>query len=192
MASKQGKAPYIDPSTLDFVLRRLCGPNAARNSAILHTSHYLGLRAEELAALTLGDVLTRHGELRDAVRLLKHMTKGAKFREVYLVHPGTRASIQAYLRTRGTRAPERPLFLSQKGDGFSANTMQRLIGNLYRAAGVPGSSHSGRRSFATNFVERGADVYGVMTLMGHASITTTQEYLHSSPERLRKLSGLLT
>jgi len=36
MASKQGQAPYIDPHTLDFVLSRLSGPNAARNIAILH------------------------------------------------------------------------------------------------------------------------------------------------------------
>lgn len=83
MASKQGKAPYIDPGTLDFVLQSLRGPNAVRNSAIPHISHYLGLRAKELAALTLGDVLTPQGELRDAIRLLKHTTKSAKFREVW-------------------------------------------------------------------------------------------------------------
>jgi len=119
MASKRGNAPYIDPDTLDFVLTRLSGPNAARNSAILHISHYLGLRAKEIASLTLGDMLNRRGELRDSICLLKHMTKGAKFREVYLVNTGARAAVEDYLRTRGTRAPERPLFLSQKGDAFS-------------------------------------------------------------------------
>lgn len=191
MASKQGQAPYIDPDTLDFVLTRLSGPNAARNSAILHISHYLGLRAKEIASLTLGDVLNRRGELRDSIRLLKHMTKGAKFREVYLVNAGARSAVEAYLRTRGTRAPERPLFLSQKGDAFSPNTMQRLIANLYRAAGVPGSSHSGRRSFATNLIEKGADVHSIMSLMGHTSINPTQKYLHASPQRLKKISGLL-
>jgi len=167
------------------------GPNQARNRAILLVSYNLGLRAKELASLTIGDMLDADGRLNETIRLLKHMTKGAKFREVFLVHDATRQTLEDYLSHRGRRGGDRPLFLSQKGQPFSANSMQRLMGQLYHNAHILGSSHSGRRSFATRLIERGADIYAIKELMGHESITTTQAYFFASPERLKKISKLL-
>lgn len=63
--------------------------------------------------------------------------------------------------------------------------MRRGVAGLYRDAGVAGSSHSGRRSFATMLIEGGADIYSVKELLGHSSIATTLVYLTASPERLK-------
>ncbi len=39
------------------------------------------------------------------------------------------------------------------------------------------SSHTARRSFATNLYLRGADLYSISQMMGHASVEMTQNYL---------------
>lgn len=172
------------------MLQAQCGANADRDIAILYLSHYLGLRAKELASLRVGDVFDPKSGVREVIRLLAMMTKGDRYREVFLVKDEARQAILRYISTRSTR-PEAPLFLSQKGGALSPNTMQRLVANLYLKADVKASSHSGRRSFATRLIEAGADIYAVKELLGHTSIVTTQRYFSTSPERLKKTAGLL-
>ena len=181
---KRGQAPYLPKEVLDRVIGDVRGINAARNRAVLLFSHYLGLRAKEIAGLVIGDVFDPRTGIRDTLRLFK--TKGDKFREAFLVNEETREALNAYLTYRGVTHTETPLFLSQKGGAFSANTMQRMIGNLYRRASVRGSSHSGRRSFATRLIESGTDIFTIKELMGHSSISTTQQYFATSPERLKR------
>lgn len=186
---RTGKAPYVPPTTLRRTLDAQAGIHQLRNRTILLLSHYLGLRAKELAGLVVGDVFDIHaGEVREVVRLF--VTKGNKFREAFLVNAETRDHVRRYLVTRPARH-DAPLFLSQKGGAFSANTMQKLVRNIYLEAGVAASSHSGRRSFATHLIEKGADIYAVMEMMGHSSITTTQGYFSTSPARLKRFAGAL-
>ena len=57
------------------------------------------------------------------------------------------------------------------------------------------SSHSGRRTFATNAARKATTVGGslrdVQDLLGHASINTTQRYLEPSSEAKRRLVELV-
>lgn len=189
---KQGKAPYIGLAELAATLAAQTGIHATRNQAILMLSHYMGLRAMELAKLTIGDLYDpQTREVRESVRLLSCMTKGQKFREVYLTHVPSRQILATYLASRGLRYMDAPLFLSQRGGAFSPNTMQRLLAIMYQRAGVVGSSHSGRRSFATHLIETGADVFAIKELLGHTSIATTQRYFSSNPSRMKKFVSLL-
>jgi integrase/recombinase XerD len=95
----------------------------------------------------------------------------------------------AYLDTRKHDPLGRPLFLSQKGGAFSPNSLQRLFSTLYQdLAGIEGAtSHSGRRTFATNLLSGGANIKELQVLMGHSSINTTAIYVQEDPERLANL-----
>lgn len=189
---KHGVAPYVPKTTLEAVIAAQSGVNCVRDQAILYCSHYLGLRAKELASLRVGDIFdARTGQVRESIRMLASMTKGEKYREVFLVNEEARQAVQQYAKVRGTRCAEAPFFLSQKGGAFSPNTLQRLMASLYRKANVKASSHSGRRSFATRLVEAGANIYVIKELMGHSSIATTQRYFATSPERLKRAAAML-
>lgn len=184
---KSGKAAYISEIDLQLTLKSLKGKNATRNQAVLLASHFMGLRAKEMASLKMGDVYDfRNHILRDTIRLLAAYTKGNKYREVFLLDTTARNIMLEYILSREDSGPEAPLFLSQKLQPFTANTMQRMIGNLYKKAGINGTSHSGRRSFATRLIRHNVDIYSIQQLMGHSSITTTQEYFASDPNLLKE------
>ena len=183
-----GKAPYISEDDLEFTLEALKGPNALRNRCVLYFSHFLGLRAKELSMLTVGDVYDiKKDKLKETIRLLGKITKGNRYREVFLMNPVARALVEEYITKERPKDPQAPLFLSQKGGAFSPNSMVTMINNCYKKAGIQATSHSGRRSFATRLIRKGGDIYSIQQLMGHSSILTTQKYFVSDPELLKSV-----
>lgn len=187
MARKDGPAPAVPKQAFEQTLDALSGRQVLRNWAVLYASHYLGLRAVELARLTVGDAWdSRSADIKRHIRLKSAYTKGNKFRSVPLASEEARKILRDYVCSRLPCGMDEPLFLSQKGGAFSPNTLQRMVKNLYRKAGVEGSSHSGRRSFATRLITAGVDIYRVKTLMGHASIQTTQRYFDTSDDLLEE------
>lgn len=187
MARKDGPAPAVPKEAFERTLDAQAGRLYLRNWAVLYVSHYMGLRAVEMSRLTVGDAWDSHSaDIKRHIRLRSAYTKGNKFRSVPLASPEARKVLRDYLESRFPCSMTDPLFLSQKGGPFSPNTMQRMIKRLYQAAGVEGSSHSGRRSFATRLISAGVDIYRVKTLMGHASIQTTQRYFDTSDDLLEE------
>lgn len=166
---------------------------------MFYISFGLGLRAKEMAALQIRHVLGINGQLLDELHLNGRMTKGGKQRVIYLTNPQVRRAIREYIDERIEEDGilfnyEAALIRSQKGDHFSPNTLQQLFHRLYRWALLQGaSSHSGRRTFATRLIEKGTDIKAVSTLMGHASIGMTAQYVEDNPLRLKQIcNGLFS
>ena len=67
--------------------------------------------------------------------------------------------------------------------------MFALVRRVAVRAGLdnPLSPHGLRHAFATHMVERGADLRVVQTLLGHASIATTEVYTHVSRAHLSRI-----
>jgi len=174
----------------DYIATR---PHAARNRAMLLTTHLAGLRVGEVALLSWSDAVDSNGQVREEIRLNADQTKGRHPRTVY-VSPKLRKELQAYVNSISTRAPEAAFFYTQKHPrrGFTPNTLTQLFFNLYRGAGIEGaSSHSGRRTFITTLAARGVGVRVLMSLAGHKNISTTQAYIDVNDDQKRKAVELL-
>ncbi|MGV0981021.1 MAG: tyrosine-type recombinase/integrase [Polynucleobacter sp.] len=191
---KEGKAKAFTEQELRRTLRIISKkPHAKRNTALLWCSFGLGLRAKELASLHVEHVLGADGRLLEEVNLSSAMTKGAKQRFVYLTNTSLMEALEDYLAERENKEgisfnQQAPLFTSQKGGAFTPNTMQQLFHRIYVEAKIYGaSSHSGRRTFATTLIEKGADIKAVSRLMGHSSISMTAQYVEDNPLRLKQM-----
>jgi integrase/recombinase XerD len=165
--------------------------HAPRNRCAFMISTLAGLRAIEIASLKIGSVLGSDGHVADRITFTKNQTKGGKPRSVP-VSKRLAKELTTYLKSLHRTAPEAPLFTSQKGGGFTAHGIVVLLQRLYKAAGVDGaSSHSGRRTFATNLAEQGVGVFVLKELLGHASIQTTSVYVDAGEHQQRNAVELL-
>ena len=185
--SKQAKTLTLTElrRVLDYVATR---KHAARNRAMLLTTHYAGLRVGEAASLRFNDVVDASGNIRNEVRLSAAQTKGGNARTVF-VNEKLRKELETYIKFYNPNNPQHKLFYSQKkdSDGFTANTMTQFFHYLYRRAGIEGaSSHSGRRTFITNLASKGVGVRVLMSLAGHRNISTTQAYIDVNDDMKRR------
>ena len=76
-----------------------------------------------------------------------------------------------------------------KISGLTPRQIQRIIKKYVKLAGIVKkvTPHTLRHSFATDLLQNGADIRSVQTMLGHASITTTQIYTHVTNEGLREI-----
>ena len=159
--------------------------HAARDRAIVLFSFLAGLRAKEIAALTMANVTDEDGNVREEFTLSPQQTKGRKARRVF-VNARLQRELILYLKHKKFRAICPALFQSQKGAHFSANTMCQLLLRIYDEAGIAdATSHSGRRTFITNLAAKGIGVRVLAELAAHSSLATTQRYIDVNDEQLR-------
>ena len=80
------------------------------------------------------------------------------------------------------------VFLNNRGRKLSRVMIFTLIKNILIKIGIKKkvSPHTFRHSFATELIERGANLRAVQEMLGHESITTTQLYTHINREFLRQ------
>ncbi len=154
-------------------------------------SFYAGLRAKEIAALSVGNVFDETGAVREQFILSAAQSKGGQTRTVYLNQRLRRALVD-YGDTIKLMDPQQALFASQKGGHFSANTMCQLFLDIYKACGLKdASSHSGRRTYITRLANKGVGVRLLAALAGHAHISTTQRYIDVNSDQLSQAVELL-
>ncbi|HUH11813.1 MAG TPA: tyrosine recombinase [Longimicrobiales bacterium] len=162
------------------------GFRAVRDLAIVETLYATGIRLSELRGLDMAMV----DLLGDQVKVLG---KGSKERIVPLGRSATTALRRYELRRAEVVAKSggdrEALFLSERGKRLSARQLQNVVAALLEAAaeGAGLSTHSMRHSFATHLLDAGADLMAVKELLGHASLSTTRIYTHTSTERLKRI-----
>jgi integrase/recombinase XerD len=191
--SKQ--AEVLSPDEFKRLLKIVsASKHAKRDTLLVLMSYGLGLRAVELAALKIHQVLNENGKVRETLQLVR--TKGDKKRTLYLSEPRIKKAILEYIEERKIISEKKrtifsiqqALFLSQKHGQFTNKTLARRFDIIYREAGFVGvTSHSGRRTFATNLIEQGVDIKAVSTLMGHSNIQMTAQYVQNNPVRLSNI-----
>jgi len=162
-----------------------------RDQTIIHMSFLAGLRAMEIAALTVGDVYDAAGAVRSQFNITGTQTKGGNTRAIYVSNKLKRVLTQYQACVAG-RTADAPLFLTQQHSSFSANTMCQLFLNIYSDFGLKGaSSHSGRRTFITKLANTGINVRLLAALAGHQHISTTQRYIDVNDAQLAQAVELI-
>lgn len=166
------------------------GFRPVRNLAIMELFYGTGMRLSELQGLSIADV----DLVSERVRVLG---KGRKERIVPLGRSAIRAlrgyyAVRTEVMDAATRPERRAVFVGQTGRRLSARQVQNIVGEFLSGiadeAGI--STHSLRHTFATHLLDAGADLLAVKELLGHASLSTTQIYTHTSKERLKKVYRL--
>jgi integrase/recombinase XerC len=162
-----------------------------RDSAMLELLYSTGMRVSELVGC-------KATCLDFASEMVRVRGKGNRERLVPMGREAVKA-LQAYgaareeqLRHRlqlGKNVDREPLFLNSRGTRLSARSVERLIAEYGRRAGIdkPVTPHVLRHSFATHLLEMGADMRSVQELLGHASLSTTQKYTHLDMVHLMKV-----
>lgn len=177
-----------------------------RNLAMIEMFYSCGLRLSELQGIDLPDLdlLTQQVKVRGKGRKERIVPVGDHAQRAvrnYLVKRdtllarvgGTKAGPSKgsadVPKKRNVRLGRNALFLSERGTRASTRAVQHAIVGLISAVdeGAGLSTHALRHTFATHLVDAGADLRAVQELLGHASISTTQIYTHTSVERLKKV-----
>lgn len=159
----------------------------ARDRAILELFFSTGMRVSELARLRKDQVNLKREEF--TVR-----GKGDKTRIVFLSHQA-RATLKTYLDMRKDDVPhifvrhDRAKGGAKEIGALTPRSIERLVHHYSVAAGIPKkvSPHTLRHSFATDLLMNGADIRSVQSMLGHASITTTQIYTHITNQQLKDI-----
>jgi len=141
-----------------------------------------GLRVEEVASLSLGDI-----DLKQK-RIMVVEGKGGKDRVVYISDDAVDA-LMAYLKLRSHRRVKK-VFLVEKGDykgqPISVRGIQKRMEYYARKTGLKISCHHLRHTMATQLLNADAQVESIQDLLGHNWITTTERYCNVSNVKVKR------
>ncbi len=158
-----------------------------RDYAILMMLAKLGLRADEVATLTLDDIDWRAGEM--------HVRAKGRQRARMPMPPDVGAAVVAYLRDGRPKSSCRRLFVRTLAPhvGFaSGSAITWIAKTALDRAGVRDCAHRGahvfRHSLATELLRSGATLTEIGQLLRHEDHDTTRIYAKVDIEALRTLS----
>jgi len=156
-----------------------------RDNLIISMLYQTGMRRAEIIGLQDSDIDLIQGQIRVF----------GKRRKERVVPVGERlaAQIEAYMQVRrGFEAPEHYLLTAARHDGtYGQMTAQALYQVVRKRMGEVSSlkkhsPHVLRHTFATTMLNNGADIRTIQTLLGHASLSATQVYTHTTFEQIQK------
>ncbi|MDF1546072.1 MAG: tyrosine-type recombinase/integrase [bacterium] len=155
-----------------------------RDFLIIALLYATGIRREEAASLKLEDI-------DFAARTLSVLGKRNKVR-VVPIGDAAFEDLTSYLECRREFIEEkeslsRHLFLNRSGDRLSVRSIDRVVKKFGRLKGLDMTPHMLRHSFATHLLENGADLMLIKEVLGHASLSTTQQYTHVTAEAMKKV-----
>lgn len=163
-------------------------PAVIQERAILELFYSTGIRLSELTGLNLSDI-----DLN-----LKQITVLGKGNKQRIVPVGSEAliAIKNHLSHReglfGKRTDEdarRALFLAASGHRIYPRIVQKMVKRYFEKTSeiTQKSPHVLRHSFATHMLDAGADIRIIKEFLGHANLSATQIYTHTSVERLKNV-----
>lgn len=179
---------YMSPRDVERLLRSCdrTSTTGRRNHAVLLLLARLGLRASEVAALELGDVRWREGEI---------LVRGKGLvRDRLPLLPDVGEALALYVKKDRPHAASRHVFLCRRaphrGFGHPSTVTTIVTRALVRAGLAPPTrgAHLLRHSLATMMVRRGASLAEIGQVLRHRSPNTTEIYAKLDFDALRDIA----
>lgn len=188
----RARDPYRGPvKTLEFeevihLLQSIDKSNilGLRNFTLFSLIYALGLRLGEAIAINVTDIDFTNG-------IVHIYGKGRRERDVPLTKPVLKLlKIWLEARCRMLNAfAEKAFFLSKKGNRLSPRTAEDNFQKIVKRSGPFSidhvTPHTLRHAFASHAVDGNCDMLVLKTILGHASLKTTELYIHPSIKTLR-------
>lgn len=160
----------------------------ARDMALWELMYSCGTRISEILALNVEDVFDLSQMPPTVFDSIKVTGKGSRQRMVFV---GKFAGV-ALLRYHELRDvfPDKKnsaLFLNKNGSRLTRRGAAFVLQERRKRLQLTQefTPHSLRHSFATDMLNLGADIRHIQSMLGHASVSTTQNYTYVAKERLQ-------
>ncbi|MBI5814491.1 MAG: tyrosine-type recombinase/integrase [Nitrospinae bacterium] len=160
------------------------GKASIRDRAILEILYATGMRASELASLSVENV--------DFHR--KFITVRGKGKKERLVPFGLKAEKAINELIFATPLAQEdamglPMFTNPRGKRLSVRSIHSIVKRRAKLCGMdrPVAPHKLRHTFATHLLDGGADLRVIQEMLGHSSLSTTQKYTHVGLAQLMKV-----
>lgn len=156
---------------------------ACRDKAMFELAYSSGLRVSEICSLQINDLDRQNG-------MASVLGKGGKSR---LVPVGAKAldALAMWFTQRAAiaLASETAVFVGRNGGALTTRAVQARLSYWRAQLGLaePLYPHKLRHSCASHLLQSSGDLRAVQTLLGHASIATTQVYTHLDYQHLAEV-----
>jgi integrase/recombinase XerC len=163
-------------------------PKTVQDRAILELFYSTGMRLSELTELDISDLnlsgrqVIVHGK-GNKQRIIPLGDKALKACKIHL------KSREELFSSRTDADAGKALFLAPKGQRIYPKRVQLIVKEyLMKTSEVTQKSpHVLRHSFATHMLDAGADIRIIKEFLGHANLSATQIYTHTSVDRLKQV-----
>ena len=152
-----------------------------KSKLIMSLLYSSGLRVSELVNLKPSEI-----DFEEKIGWVRQ-GKGGKDR-MFVISEELSRKLKDYLKRKKEHQ-----YIFSKEKPLTPRNIQKIVKNARHKAEITkkATPHTLRHSFATHLLESGTDIRLIQSLLGHASLNTTQLYTHVSKEQLKGIDNPL-
>ncbi len=174
---------YIEAEKLDLMLDNQLFEDdfdGRRDHLILELFYGTGMRLSELIGLSIQNVDIRNLQLK--------VTGKRNKQRIIPLFPSLANQLSKFIDERNRITSENSiLFIRKDGKALYPALVYRLVKKYLSTVSTQKkrSPHVLRHSFATEMLNKGADLNAIKEILGHANLSATQVYTHNTIEKLK-------